>query len=1052
MGDILSIIKPKDKVTIISLMLVLAALLATAIGVVTQATVDPHQHSYVYHIERGEDGLFDYVGVCSDENCENPRYVQNINSGVYETVITPASCSAEGEKEFSFTYGGKTYTLVEKIPVISHSYVGDINVGEGMTSVSADCTNEGCTAPEINVSLPTELQPTIEEATCSSPRYERYTFTHNGETVTVSSVTEVEIPHTLNGVPVTEFELSKGVYKYGTEGMVIISNANIFCGEQTIGCYICEKCKKTVDVLIGKPDHNYVYVESDTVFPDATKNGVAFVKCTNDECTDVVSVTLPKVVEGENAVVVEANHLEKYKKLAYSYVDEKYGFTVEFEIRVEWDEHSFVLLKDKTDIPSLTRAGRVYIGCEYEGCTLSKIHNIPKIVIGENAFVLSEASEDNPTIVEYTYYLENYGFTLTLEIEIGAKLQHNYKYSFERDGDGFVIKGRCDQPGCDEPDVIYKDLEISFADTSTCYKLGDKVWSCVYNGVTYTYTEPATEYPAHKLEYIASETVKPDFNNDGLAIIRCTNEGCTKEHRFTLPRVIVGTNALVTSTDPVSGVRVVRYIYDIPSYGIVIELNYDIPPHTHSYAYKLEPGSGPNIFDLVGSCTGHAWDCDTPTVREENVATSFKNTSTCIQIGESVWTHVKDGVSYEFRLPAFDFAKHVYTYSSDEIVNPTFIKEGSVRMFCITEGCGHVVDVALPKIVLGENSTSISYDEETKLHVVSYSVIVNGLLVELEIGGVEHVHNYVFELEPGIVSGYDLVGRCKGGEDCDVPVIREENVPTTFENTSSCTDLGHFVWTYVDGDNVYELRIPASELSDHSYTYTDAGIIAPTLDSNGQITIICANEKCSYSHKAELPKIVIDGNATTESFDEETGLRVLKYSVTVNGVLIEFNCSILDNHTHDLKYSLEPSMNFGKLDFIGRCTNELCDYENREVNVDAELVEDTTSCVAPGIKTWKYTRDGETYHCTVRFDVFFGHEYGYDPSASTTVKPTFDSTGSIVVYCNECDDYSVTVELPPVVINENATFVKETEYEVVYLYTHVTEDDFAISLIISFMK
>ncbi len=1053
MNEILSVIKLKDKVTIISLMLTFAALLGASIGVVTQATVDPHQHNYVYHIERGEDGYFDYVGVCSDEECEDPRYVQNISSGVYETVTLQPSCSAEGEKEYSFTYGGKTYTLTEKIPVIDHSYFGDIVVEDGKTTITADCTLDGCTSSKLSVSLPNELEPKIEEATCHSPRYERYSFTHNGETITVTKVTEEEIPHTLNGVYISEFELYEGVYKYGTKGIVTLGSIPLLCGEKTLGCYICEECKETVSVTVGKAEHNYVYDESKTVLSDTTKDGSAIVKCINDDCTDVLTITIPKIVEGENAELVEANHLDKYKKLKYSFVNAEYGITIEFETTVVWNVHDYVLLEDRTQKPSLDRPGRIYVGCAYEGCEEVKAHSIPKIIIGENATVITDASELTPTIVLYTYVSESYGFTLTLELSIGSALNHEYKYTFEREGDGFVIIGRCDQPGCQTPVTRDENLEISFVDTSTCFKLGNKVWTCIHNGVEYTYTEAATEYPSHNFVYKESETVNPDFVNAGRAFIRCDNEGCTKYQEFTLPKIVVGTNAIITDTNPVTGEKVIKYVYRVPSYNITIEIDYNTPPHTHNYEYSLEPGSSPLTFDLIGNCYG--WDCDAPVVREENVKTSFVNTSTCVYIGESIWSYVKDGVTYEFRLPDIDYGRHVYTYDEENLTKPGFDAEGYVDVVCSVEECGHATRLTLPKVVIGVNTESVSADPDTGLRVLRYTVNVSGMLVELEYRVTEHIHVYEYILEANN-GGFDLVGSCSGSfGECNAPLVREENVETSFETTSTCTTLGEDIWSYVKDGVTYTVTLPSTEYLAHNYVYIEEDITRPSFDADGYIIMMCINEGNNHTDEFVLPKLVMNENSTTVSFDQENGIRVIKYSVTVGGVNVELEFEIIDNHTHEYEYALEPSSYFGKFDFIARCTNERCGDEIREHDVPVTLVEDSVSCVAPGVQVWEHYRDDKTYQCVIRFDVFFGHDYCYDPAAATTVKPDFNNTGSIYVYCNACDDVSLVVELPVMVLDNNTVFVKETDYEIVYLYTHIAEngeDRIEISLIISFTK
>ena len=65
MGEILSAIRLKDKVTIVILMSILALLLTGSVGVVSYAT--RHQHNYEYHLEKGADGEFDFVNLFGKE-------------------------------------------------------------------------------------------------------------------------------------------------------------------------------------------------------------------------------------------------------------------------------------------------------------------------------------------------------------------------------------------------------------------------------------------------------------------------------------------------------------------------------------------------------------------------------------------------------------------------------------------------------------------------------------------------------------------------------------------------------------------------------------------------------------------------------------------------------------------------------------------------------------------------------------------------------------------------------------------------------------------------
>ena len=90
MNEILAGIKLKDKVIIISVMAVFALLLGFGIGAITQATVDPHVHSYESHLEKDEEGNFSFVSVCTDEDCEDPVYTVAVD-GVDRVEISAAT-------------------------------------------------------------------------------------------------------------------------------------------------------------------------------------------------------------------------------------------------------------------------------------------------------------------------------------------------------------------------------------------------------------------------------------------------------------------------------------------------------------------------------------------------------------------------------------------------------------------------------------------------------------------------------------------------------------------------------------------------------------------------------------------------------------------------------------------------------------------------------------------------------------------------------------------------------------------------------------------------
>lgn len=1047
MNEILAGIKLKDKVIIISVMAVFALLLGFGIGAITQATVDPHVHSYESHLEKDEEGNFSLVSVCTDEDCEDPVYTVAVD-GVDRVELSAATCCEKGLVEYSYRHNGIVYFIKEELPLKPHAYDGVLVDKDGGTVISAKCTNEGCNDTDLtlgDVSSLTLVDST--PATCHTPRLDRYEYVSNGVSTILVVRVEEDVPHILNGAYATESQLPDGSFSYGTNGIKLDKDTTVTCGTSGSGYFICEECKEQISVQVVKDDHNFVWIEEETVLPTAIASGTAIVRCQNLDCKEAKSILLPMVSEGEHAELLEANHAEKYKKLKYSFISDEYGINVQFEIQIVWDEHDYRYIDSETVKPTETRNGWATVECSYDGCTAKrKTISLPKIVIGENAEIVSEVSELNPLIVRYNYVSDTYGFTVSFDHVIGSALEHDYTYELVREGDGFVLIGRCHQLGCQTPETRDTDLAITHVNTSTCYSLGEDIWSCEHDGVTYTYKQPATEYAQHNLSYSESETVAPTFDASGVAYVRCTNEGCTTHHKINLPKVVVGDNAIVTFTDPDTGAKTVRYIYTNPTYGLNIELDLTVSAHVHSYRYVLEPHAG--HYDLIGTCGG--WDCDAPSVREEDVEVSFRNTSTCQTAGEQIWSHVKDGVTYSFSLPAFDTVAHKYAYDEETLVRPTLDADGSALMCCIYAGCDECLEVVLPKITIGENSTVISTDSESGITIVSYTYISTSpkFTVELELEITGHIHNYEYTLEPGS-NGFDLVGICNE-PDCDAPTVREENVDTSYENTSTCITLGEEIFSVVKNGKTVTFTLPAMEYAPHSLTYDANSIVNPTLDSDGSLLAYCTVGGCTHTEDRALPKLAVGDNCEMLSYDEQTGVRVFRYTYNKDGLSLEIEFSLIDNHTHEFVTTLEPHE--GKFDLISRCSNPLCTQEYRDVAVAAVLVEDTTGCNQAGYQIWEYEKDGVTYQCTIIISVFFGHSMAYQVEASTTVKPTFSTAGSIVVYCKGCDEATRVVELPVAVIGENAIFLEETQQEIVYLYSYVTEDDISINLFLTVSK
>ena len=651
MNEVLSAIRLKDKIVIVSLMVVFAVLLAFGIGAVTEATVDPHVHSFEYHLERGEDGLFDFVGVCTDEECENPVSawdITNASESVLPEIKIAATCTSDGLIKYSFTPAGETviYTYEEKIPALSsnysHTYVADeTTVENGSASVTIKCTNKGCSDKEtldISVSDMT-LASTISAATCHTPKVEIYNYEYNGATVSITASTEVEdVPHVLNGVYVTELEIAEGVFPYGTKGVTIYGYNHLSCGQRASGHYTCEVCSEQKGVYVVREDHSYEYVADATVLPTDTETGSATVKCTAEDCNKTLNITLPKIIADSNNVVSRDQDKET-QVINYTYVSGDYGFVIEENITIPWPNHQFVYTESDVIRPTFDSDGSVTLRCKNSVCSEERVLTLPKMVEGYN------------TDAVYYHILEKKTFS-----------------------------------------YLYKNSEYGIE-------------------IAFSYEEAWID---HSYVYSESETVEPDFIEDGVAYVRCYYEGCEKYHEITIPKIVLDENTVLVSGATEQTKALHRYTYHNTDYDFTVTVDFNIGEVlTHDYKYDLK-FTGIS-FDLVGVCNQPG--CLEPEDRLENVAVvQEEHLPTCITDGYLRVTYVdeRDGEEYELTMP-FGFATgHVYETVSE--TKPTWSKEGSAVLKCSNEGCSENVTIVLPKIEYGVTAFELPTSDDGQLY------------------------------------------------------------------------------------------------------------------------------------------------------------------------------------------------------------------------------------------------------------------------------------------------------------------------------------------------
>ena len=798
MIDLLSSIKLKDKITIISLMVVFAAVLATTIGLVTQGTVDPHEHTYAYHLEKVGEDKFAVVGVCTDKSCEDPRASWAVES-LSETIVTKPTCSQEGNTRYVLTTNVlegevKSYILDEPIAKLPHEYIGTTKTSEnGAVYIEAVCINNVCTSSQIIIENMADSSLKLEEskdATCYSARYQKYSYTVDGITSTIEIYTEENIPHTLNGKHVTEYEVN-GYIPYGVEGVKLEGVEALGCGESAKASYVCEVCEKTQSTNVLKADHTYEPDMSKTNLPTVSNSGMASISCT--ECDRTLSVILPKIVIGNNAEVISQDVDKEAQTVKYKYVDGNYGFEIEEEIVIPWDnhvleytqddvvyptldsdgsitlkcknsvcsmevvvtlpamkvgtnttltfdhilekqtytysftdsqynidltysydlafvDHTYVYVAEDTVNPTIDTEGKAYVRCSYEGC--DKYHEIavPKITFGVNVTNVSNATELAAAVVRYTYNNSEYGFVVSFDFEVGEPLSHDYKYDIELNilAGGFDLVGKCNQPGCQTPEVREENIEVVVEETlPTCTTDGYLTIKYEKDGTLYEITMASGMRTGH--DFIETNKVEPTLYNSGSVRLTCAN-GCGKSGTISLPMMVFNENTEVLTDATEQSPVVMRYTYVNKNFDYTLVIDFTMGEAlSHNYKFDIVYNETTEAYDFVGVCNQPG--CKTPELRETNVNVTIEDhKATCTTDGYIYVMYPREGVIYSITIPTDTKLGHSYDVDNPiGLINPTWEQSGSATIKCAREGCEHAVTVVLPKIQI--NVTAFYLDD-----------------------------------------------------------------------------------------------------------------------------------------------------------------------------------------------------------------------------------------------------------------------------------------------------------------------------------------------------
>ena len=598
MNELLSIIKLKDKITIISLMVAFAAILATTIGLITQGTVDPHEHTYEYHLERVGEEKFAVVGVCTDKSCEDPKASWDVQS-LSETIVTNPTCCTPGNTRYVLTTNVlegeiKSYILDEPIAKLPHNYVGALKTSEsGATSIEAVCTNKECTSALLKIENVADANLKLEEtkdATCNSDRYQKYTYTANGISSTVEIYVEENIAHTLNGKYVTEYMVD-GYIPYGTEGVKLDGANSLGCGESAKGSYVCQVCQETQTVNVSKANHTYEIDKNKTVLPTLSTNGSAYIWCY--DCGKSATIVLPKIVVGSNADVISQDADKEIQTVKYNYFNDNNKYEFVAEIVIPWENHVFEYTQDDVVYPTLNSDGSLTLRCKNSACSKEIVLTLPAMKVGANTTLVSDHILEKQTYT-YTYTNSEYQIELTHSYDV-AWISHTYVLAenetvnptLDSDGKAYV---RCSYEGCDkhyEITIPKIQFGVNVTNVSDATELAAAVVRYTYSnsehGFVVSFDFEVGEPLSHNYKYKIELNI---FTGNFDFVGKCDQPGCaTPELREENIDVIMEEVLPTCTTD---GSLTVKYEKD----GVLYEMtmrNGNRTGHNYVESNKVEP-------------------------------------------------------------------------------------------------------------------------------------------------------------------------------------------------------------------------------------------------------------------------------------------------------------------------------------------------------------------------------------------------------------------------------------------------------------------------------
>ncbi len=463
MSEIFGSIRLKEKMAILMPMIAFAVILATSVGVVSFCTADRHTHIYDYTLEK-VDGEFVLNGICTVENCEDPFLDEQRPTDVKLLSSVQPTCSANGERVYSYDVDGTTVTYTEVIATLPHSYDFEL-VHDGETAtIVGECTEEDCQDHEISIEGVTNFELVSEvKGDCFTPDRITYSYQVNGETKTFTTLSLITAPHTIAGQTTDKIENSDGSLNFGTAGVYINADQPYACGTNVEGFFVCEHCKQIVSTEVRYPEHVYAYNEEKLVMPTLEADGCAVLDCQNEGCGMSLDIVVPKIVVGENTVTV-SGATELYREVVkYEYISAEHDFSVKVEFEVgELLVHKY---EYKLEIDTEVNSGKINLVGK---CNQPDCQSPDYFEADVDASCVDTSTCLKPGVVTWSY--EKDGEIITLSVVSMVKSHHKYTYDGNRAipptiYNNGMIEIHCETEGCTE--VILLTLPKVVIDENT---------------------------------------------------------------------------------------------------------------------------------------------------------------------------------------------------------------------------------------------------------------------------------------------------------------------------------------------------------------------------------------------------------------------------------------------------------------------------------------------------------------------------------------------------------------------------------------------------------